>query len=239
MNEKPTRRGHTRWLLLTPLVGLAVIIGGVVVLEAIHPQRDTDELRVEGLPPLAMDEDRECIRLADPTVAEAAVDEILQRIEPGDRISSSQVTACPLAYDGLEVTFVGEVVGELLPRRGGVWAKVNDDAYALEVGPVIGHRERAGFNEGMSVWIPDGLHAAIEEPGRPGVRGDVVLVQGTVLRADPDDGGGTTLRAEQVSVLEGPVHVEAPLHRAQIVVATVLALLAIGAVVWSRRVRRR
>lgn len=234
----PSRRGRTRWLLAVPILGLVAIVTGVVVLEAVHPQLETDELQVDGLPPLPLEEAQQCIRLADDSVVDSVVEEVGETLRPGDRVSSEQVYACPAAFDGRDVTFVGEVVGEIIPRDGGAWAQVNDDAYALEVGPVIGHRERAGSNNGMSVWLPDGLHERIEEPGRPGRRGDVIQVRGPLLRTDPDDGGGTTVRAQELQVLDGPVEIEAPLHVAQIVVAGVLAVLALASVVWARRVRR-
>jgi len=230
------RRDRTRWLLVVSIAGLAVIVVAAVALEAVAPQRDfVDELRVDGLPPLAMAEDRPCTRRADDTTS----DDLRAEFELGGRISSTQVYLCPSAFDGLAVTYAGEVVGELQRRRGGAWAQVNDDAYALLVGPVVGHRERRGFNTGMSVWLPDGLHEHVENPGQPARRGDVVLVTGTLLRADPDDGGGTTIRAEDLQVLSPAVEVEPPLHRLQLLVAALLAMIATAALVWSRRVRQR
>jgi hypothetical protein len=220
--------------MVMPLAGLALIIAGVVALEAVHPQIDATDRPVPGVPPLAFDEDRTCIRRGDETV----VEDVQASFPAGGRVASTQVFACPAAFDGAAVTYVGEVVGELLPRRGGVWAQVNDDVYALEVGPVIGHRELAGFNTGLSVWIPDGLHEAIDGVGRPFQRGDVILVRGTLLRADPDDGGGTTVRAEELEVLAPTLVIEPPFHTLQAVVAGVLAILALIAVLWSRRVRQ-
>jgi hypothetical protein len=149
------------------------------------------------------------------------------------------VFLCPSAYDGMEVTYVGEVVGELLPRRGGAWAQVNDDDYALVTGPLVGHRERAGFNTGLSVWLEEPLADRITSPGRPALRGDVVLLRGTILRADPDDGGGITLRATELETLAPPLEIDPPLHVLQVVVAGVLSVLALIATVWARQVRRR
>lgn len=235
-NKPAPRRDRTRWLLVASVVGLAIIVAGVAGLEAIHPQQigDRSGLRVPGVPPLAIDEERACTRRADDTTSE----DLRVEFPEGGRVSSTQVFQCPAAFDALPVTFVGEVVGELLPRRGGVWAQINDDDYALRVGPLVGHRERSGFNTGMSVWLPDGLHDRIEAPGRAGRRGDVVLVRGMLLRTDPDDGGGTTIRADELEVLAPPVEVEAPLHVPQVIVAAVLAALAVAALLWSRRVRQ-
>src|SRR5690606_33486163 len=150
---------------------------------------------IPDLPPIAVhDETRQC-RRGD----EATIEEIREQHRGvTGRVTSAQVVACPAAYDHLTVVFAGEVVGDLLRRRGGAWAQVNDDAYALEVGPLVGHRELDGFNSGLAVWFPDGLHEFIDEVGRPGVRGEVVLIEGTIRQSDPADGGGITLRAESV-----------------------------------------
>ena len=241
-------RPPTRRLLVGAVAVLVLLLAGVVWLESLHPQLDPSGNAVQGVPPLALDDEPTCRRFVD----EAPIDDIRQRLESqaaierveegfpsGGRISSTQVYLCPSAYDGKEVTYVGEVVGELLPRRGGAWAQVNDDEYALVTGPVVGHRERAGFNTGLSVWLEGDLVDRIAAPGRPALRGDVVLLRGTILRADPDDGGGITLRATELETLAGPLQLEAPLHTLQAVIAVVLSLLAAGASRWAWQVRRR
>ncbi|MEX2549758.1 MAG: hypothetical protein WD638_06000 [Nitriliruptoraceae bacterium] len=228
-------RAHTRWILMGSVLAIAAIGFGAWWLEAVHPQLDTATAAVQGVPPLAMSDERSCRRL----VEEAAVEEIQAGFPAGGRVSSTQIHLCPLAFDGVEVAYVGEVVGEVLPRAGGAWAQINDDSYALEHGPVVGHRERHGFNTGLSVWLEGGLAAEIEAVGRPAQRGDVVLLRGTVLRADPDDGGGITLRATELETLAGPLVLEPPLHRLQVVVAVVLSLLALAATLWARHVRNR
>jgi hypothetical protein len=231
----PRRRGPTRWLLITPLLGLATIISGVVVLESLMPEVDRSDLAIDGLPPLALEHEDLCTRRAGDPVGE----DIREEMPPEGRISATQVFNCPIAFDGLRVTYIGEVVGDVLPRRDGAWAQVNDDEYALTDGPLVGHRQRNGFNTGLAVWLPDGMHEQIEDAGGPALRGDVILVRGVLLRADPDDGGGTTLRADQMEVLAPSTEVEVPFHTVQAVVAGLLALIAVATVVWSRRVRQR
>lgn len=229
------RRSRTRWLVIGPLAALAVMIAGVFALEAVHPQRDTSGMRVDGVPPLFSDEVITCTRRQ----GDETADDLRAQFTDGGRVSATQVYACPQAFDQRIVVYAGEVVGELINRDGGVWAQVNDDAYALEVGPVVGHREHAGFNTGLSVWLADGLHESISDVGRPARRGDVVLVSGTLMRADPDDGGGVTLRAERLEVLAPSVAVDVPIHTLQVVVAIALATAAAGALAWSRSRNRR
>jgi hypothetical protein len=210
------------------------VLAGTEALLRAKPTVEVDDLRVDA-PPLALAEVRTCTRGTDDTT----VDEIIEEFTPGGRVSSTQIYACPAAFDGLRVTFVGEAIGEVLPRRGGAWLQVNDDDYALEVGPLGPHVERRGFSGGLSVWLPDGLHERIEGVGRHERRGDVLLLEGAVFRADPDDGGGITLRADRLQVLAPTVEVPEPFHLVQAIVAGVLGLLALGGLVWSRRAKQR
>jgi len=237
------RRAPTRWYLVGGLALLVAILGGAWWLEALHPQLDPTGNEVAGVPPLALDDEPTCRRFVqEPAIQEvrarllsdAAISEIREGVRPGGRVSSTQVHVCPSAYDRLEVTYVGEVVGDILHRRGGAWVQVNDDDYALVNGPVIGHRERAGFNTGLSVWLDGDLADRIEQPGRAALRGDVVLLRGTLLRTDPDDGGGITLRATELETLAGPLVIDPPLHTVQLVAAVVLSLAAIAATVFAR-----
>jgi hypothetical protein len=233
--EVPRRRQRTRRLLFVLVLGLAAILAGAETLRDAKPVGDVTDLQIVDLPPLALGETRTCTRHTDDPTA----DEIAAEFVAGGRVSSSQIYACPSAFDGLRVTFVGEAIGEVLPRDGGAWVQINDDDYALQHGPMGRHLEQAGFNTGLSVWLPDGMHERIEGVGRPEVRGDVLALEGVVLRADPDDGGGITLRADGMEVLARTVEVPEVLHRTQVVVAAALAFLAMGALVWSRRSRQR
>lgn len=184
---------------------------------------------VEGLPPLTAPGPACVARGAAPD-AEGATDGG-DVVPEGSRVSSADVLRCPAAFDGLRVTYAGEVVGDVLHRRGGAWVLVNDDAYALVTGPLPGHRTSAGTNTGLAVWVPeellDGLGGdGLGGPGRPGRRGDVVLVSARVVRVDPEDAGGLTLRAESMRIVAPSVEVPEPLDVPRLVLAVVLVLLA-------------
>ena len=230
------RRGRTRWLLVASVVAIALVMIGTEVLLQLAPQAEVeaDAFAVEGVPPLAIEEVRRCLRGDQPTIGE-----IRSSLTIEGRVSSSQIYACPSAYDGARVTYVGEAVGEILRRDGGAWVQVNDDPYALETGPVHGHRDLGGFNTGVAVWLPDDLHEEIDALGRHGRRGEVVSVIGIVHRADPADGGGLTIRAEAIEILAPSVVAYEPLHRIQAIVAAVLAALAAASLLWARRSRQR
>jgi len=159
----------------------------------------------------------------------------IEDAEPVGRVSSTQVIECPDVFDRRVVTYIGEVVGDVLRRDGGAWVLMNDDAYALEVGPMPSHGQLRGYNSGLAVWLEGDLADLAERPGGPGWRGDVLRIRGTVLRTDPADGGGLTIRATDAEVIAEATPLQVPLHRGQALAAAVLGLLAVGAVVLERR----
>lgn len=155
------------------------------------------------------------------------------------RVTSTEVIECPDNFDGLLVVYVGEVIGDVLRRDGGAWVLMNDDVYALEVGPVRTNGEYRGYNSGLSVWVPDEYVDLIDHPGGPRWRGDVLEVQGIVHRVDPDDGGGLTIRATDVTRLASAEPVEVPVDRWQLVFAALVGLVAVGLTVYERTTRSR
>lgn len=158
---------------------------------------------------------------------------------PVGRATSAALVECPERFDGRTVSYVGEVVGDVLQREDGAWVLMNDDAYALEVGPLNTHGRFRGPNSGVSVWLEGELAALADEPGRAGRRGDVLRVRGIVHRVDPADGGGLTIRASTGQVVAEARRVDTPLHVPQAVTAAILALLAAGVVVAGRMAERR
>lgn len=154
------------------------------------------------------------------------------------RVTSAQVLSCPEAFDGLTVAYAGEVVGDLLPRDGGAWVQVNDDPYALDLGPLPTHGRFAGTNSSLAVWLPDELVGRIGGLGRYGRRGDVVRIEGAISRTDPDDGGGLTLRATDLEVLRPSEELPVPVEPVLLVLAAV-SLAAAAAITLARVGDRR
>lgn len=214
-----------RWTTIATTVLLIVAIGALVSwLRATAPVSPTDTSVTSLLP--ADDDPLRCDELAS-DVAEAGT-------EPVGRALSGEVLTCPYEFDGLRVTYIGEVVGDVLARDGGSWLLVNDDPYALQQGPLTAGGTASGTNSGLTVWLPDPLDELADEPGRAEVRGDVLLVTGRVHRTDPADGGGLTIRAEEAEVLADAVAIEVPVHWRQVGAAGVLAVLAL-AMLWRER----
>lgn len=219
-----------QWFLAVALlVALAVVLG---VLRRTAPY-EPPQFVVEGAEDPA--DVLTCERAADgiSTSSEA------QAPTPVGRATSSQVIECPALFDGHAVTYIGEVIGDVLRRDGGAWVLMNDDDYALEAGPLRSHGRTLGYNSGLSVWLEGDVADLVDEAGGPDRRGDILLVRGVVHRADPADGGGLTIRTFDGEVLAEGGPIEVPLHTGQAVVAGVLVSLAAGLLLVERRARRR
>ncbi len=166
--------------------------------------------------------------------------ESIAEVNPVGRVTSSEVMECPSAFDRQGVTYIGEVIGDVLQRDTGAWLLVNDDDYALEVGPLQGHSDFRGTNTGLSVWLPHPLPDL--EPGGPSRRGTIIQVNGVIQRADPADGGGltlTALTADSTTIVDEARSLDRPLNRGQAVAAVVLSLVAAAVIVVERRMAGR
>lgn len=225
-------RGPATRLLVAPAVFVVVLVVGLQGLMASDERPADPGLVVDptALPPL----DATVIRCERERPDTEPAQREAERIPAGARISSNAAVACPQAFDGRRVVYVGEVVGDVMRRDGGAWVQVNDDPYALEVGPLPAHDQLRGTNTWLQVWLPDHLLDGIE-PGRPGRRGDVIEVEGTLLRADPADAGGMTLRADRLRMHAEAVDVEVPVDGRQVVLAAVACGAAAGLWLLRRR----
>lgn len=166
-----------------------------------------------------------------------------QQARPLGLVRSNEVVSCPDLFDpgsvgGPVVEYVGEVVGDVLVRDDGAWVLMNDDGYALEDGPLAAAGRYHGTNSGLAVWLPgDVVEVSALQPGRAGLRGDVLRVRGRIHRVDLADGGGLTLRASGVAVVAEAATAEPPLHTRQVVAAVVFAAAALALTLYERRRR--
>jgi hypothetical protein len=226
-------RRHTRWPLLAVVALLAALLSLTSWLARSAPVASPADRAVpvlDGLEDPLLPEPLRCSRADE----RASIAGLREQVRAEGRLTSAIVFACPRLLDGREVVYVGEVVGDVMRRSGGAWVHVNDDAYALEVGPFGPHREQRGASSGLAVWLPDGQHEQLGAPGRHGRRGDIVRIEGVLQRADAADGGGITVRAGRLEVLSPSTPVDEPLNLRLVIAAGVAALLALGSRAWDR-----
>ncbi len=228
----PSRRQLLRPVLLPVLLVAAAL--SVAILVGTRAPVAEPTTAGPSLPPVVTIDPAGCRRDHDLTTVSAT-----PILAAGHRVTSTLIVSCPARFDGVRVTYLGEVVGDLLRREGGAWVLVNDDDYALRVGPLPGHRDHRGMNTGLSVWLPDPLPAQLTGLGRPGVWGDIIEVSGTIVRADPTDGGGLTLRADGLTVRQPARAVHAPVDPRQVLLAAGAGLAAALTAALRRRAAKR
>lgn len=140
--------------------------------------------------------------------------------------SSTGLVEEPKKYDGTEVTFTGEAIGEAMVRGDYAWLHLNDDAYYLknvEEGAGLG-----GYNTGMPVWLPAAEAHKATVFGNYKHEGDVVTVKGTFHAACAEHGGDMDIHATSLAV-EIPGRLAAdPVKPWKLVLAAGLAFLAAG-----------
>ena len=153
-------------------------------------------------------------------------------------VKASDLLECPQLYDGQEVVYEGEVVRAVLRRGDRAWVQVNDDAYALDLGPLPEHRTAVGGNSGIPVSIPAASADQLRHLGNHHQQGDVIRVSGIFHRADPADGGGPTIQATTMAIQRPGHGFVSDVSGARAAVALVLALLVAalaGREAWTRR----
>lgn len=155
----------------------------------------------------------------------------------GRRMSSAVAAECPEQYDGTQVTMVGEVVGDVLVRSDGAWIQLNDDDYGLVHGPLASTGQASGASSGLAVWLPDELARGLVA-GRAHQRGHLVEVTGTFHRADPRDGGGTTIRATDLIERRPPQRLPVRPDPLTLTVVGALVAIAAGTTLGPRRPER-
>lgn len=193
------------------LGGLAIVAvaAGIIAALAFLLERD------EQIPPLE-------------APAEPAAQPCPAAPDPARTVTSDQLIECPHIYDQQIVNYRGEAVRAVLRRGGRAWAHLNDDPYALDLGPLPAHRTTVGGNSGIPVSIPIDVADQITHLGDTRHHGDILDITGTYQRADPADDGGPTIQAHTARIHQPGQPLPRPASRPRIIAAIAVALLAIA-----------
>ncbi len=106
------------------------------------------------------------------------------------------------AYAGMEVTVVGELVGDYGFRSDGtMWTQLNGDSYSIR--PIVDGGPLRGANIGIGIRMPAEIGRQLDPPGRYRRLGPVVLVTGIWRHHDPGRQGETYLDVQSV-IVEAP-----------------------------------
>lgn len=94
-----------------------------------------------------------------------------------DNVSSTELIDNAVYWDGKQINYTGEVIGDILVRGEYAWISVSD-----------------GENT-MSCVIPTDITKEIDFLGRYGIQGDTLCVQGIFNRACVEHGGDMDIHA--------------------------------------------
>jgi hypothetical protein len=123
-------------------------------------------------------------------------------------------------YDGQEITIQGEVVGDVMERRTGVWLNVDDGT------------------ESIGIWVPMGIMPGIDFVGGYGKHGDIINVEGTFYRACKVHGGETGIHAVGITRIHRGYPLPHPLSSRKIrwtLGLLCIAVAVIGVLWWRGR----
>lgn len=107
----------------------------------------------------------------------------LRAICSAQPLSSNDLISNARQYDGQEVTYRGQVIGEIMRRGANAWVNVSDGANAI------------------GIWADIYLVEDIAYAGAYQVRGDTVLVTGTFHRACFEHGGALDIHARNIDII--------------------------------------
>jgi hypothetical protein len=131
-------------------------------------------------------------------------------IAVGEEVGSNDLIEQAKAYDGQEIVYSGEVIGDILDAGDHVWLNVSDGSNAI------------------GVWTDRNLAREVQVAGRYAQHGDTVQVTGTFLRACPDHGGDFDIHAKSVTLIQRGYPVSHDVTRWKVWLAVLLTMGAAG-----------
>jgi len=134
------------------------------------------------------------------------------------QVGAKALIADPRAYDGREVLFEGEAIGDSMRRGDHAWVNVLDADAAL------------------GIYAPLAELDAIGVFGSSRAKGDIVLVSGIFHRACPDHGGDMDIHATSISVVRPGYATPHPVDTLKLVLVPISIGLAAGlCIIWRKR----
>lgn len=149
-------------------------------------------------------------------------------------ISSKELIKHPKKYDGKQVSFKGEAVGDVMMRGSHAWIHVNDDFYSM-IGETK-NKKLGGYNSGQSIWCEASQVETITYVGGYKNKGDIVEVEGTFNRACQEHDGTMDIHAESLRVVEEGYQRKRSLNFSKVEIAGLLVIIFLALLaVWRLR----
>ncbi len=141
-------------------------------------------------------------------------------------ISSAELIEKCHFYDGKEVEFQGEVIGDVMRRGEYAWININDDSYSSK--NVENGSKLKGYNTGQSVWCWANQVGFIKYKGDYKNSGDIIWVKGIFNRACPEHGGDMDIHAHQIRLVKQGQPISHPFKKERAAVALFLGVISAG-----------
>ncbi len=121
-------------------------------------------------------------------------------------------------YDGKEVLFEGEAIGDRMARADHAWINILGEGYAI------------------GVWMSAGDSASIDRFGSYASEGDRVAIRGVFHRACPEHGGDMDIHADSVAVVARGKPLARAIPAARLILAPVSLICAVFLyMMWKKR----
>ena len=130
-------------------------------------------------------------------------------------VSSAQLIDNAQIYNGKEVVYSGEVIGDIMARGEYAWVNLHDGQYAI------------------GIWLPKKLSAAILYTGNYKTKGDWIEISGVFHQACKEHAGELDIHATSLKRINSGYFVPQVFHRGRMRKAGIL-LLILGCV-WILR----
>lgn len=139
----------------------------------------------------------------------AVFDLLLSSSVLADPIASSDLIDKAKLFDNKQVTYQGEVIGDVMIRGEFAWMNVSDGANAI------------------GVWMPASEAEKIKYKGGYKYTGDTVKVTGTFHRACPEHGGDMDIHADTVEIVKPGFERNMTVNRYKVHLAVILLALMV------------
>jgi len=139
-----------------------------------------------------------------------------------DAVSSTELINNAKQYDGKRVIYKGEIIGDIMVRKGFAWINVNDGTNAI------------------GVWSNKDLVKDILYTGSYKFRGDIIEVKGIFHRACLEHGGDLDIHAETFDRIESGAILKENLDICKGKIALILlGVLGVAAILSRLKIKSR
>ena len=129
-----------------------------------------------------------------------------EEMEESVPLTSKELLRDTSKWDGKNILFQGEAIGDIMRRGEFVWLNLQDDFGAI------------------GIWAPQDLARAIQYTGDYRHKGDTIEIEGQFFKADPELGGELCIRAQRLTIVNQGNTIAQPLHPLKMEIAAIFSI---------------